>query len=159
MEGVALLVTPCHYRANTRFAAMHDIKAIRDNTAAFVAALSRRPAYAQSAQSEADAILAKDKELRELLTSLQQKQARRNEASKEIGKAKGQKDEAKAAALMAEVASLKDDIQSGEARERELQEEVKNLLAVLPNLPAAGVPDGAEETDNVPVPERAFGKP
>jgi seryl-tRNA synthetase len=138
---------------------MHDIKAIRDNPDAFVKALARRPAYATSAQSEADKILAKDKELRDLLTALQQKQARRNEASKEIGKAKGQKDEAKAQTLMAEVAGLKDDIQKGEERERTLQEEMKNLLAVLPNLPADDVPPGASEDDNVPVPERAYGKP
>src|SRR6202012_1085553 len=32
-------------------------------------------------------------------------------------------------------------------------------LAVLPNLPAADVPDGADENGNVPMPERSFGTP
>jgi seryl-tRNA synthetase len=91
---------------------MHDIKAIRENTAAFVAALARRPAYASNAQAVADDLLARDKELRDLLTRLQAAQARRNEASKLIGKAKAQKDEAQAQALMAEVAGLKDEIQT-----------------------------------------------
>ncbi|MGH6871298.1 MAG: serine--tRNA ligase [Rhizomicrobium sp.] len=136
---------------------MHDIKAIRDNPEAFAAALARRPAYARSAQSVTDEIVSRDRELRELLVSLQQKQARRNEASKAIGQAKAKKDEAAAASLMAEVAGLKDDIQKGEERERELKTALDEYVAGLPNLPAPDAPDGAGETDNVPVAERAFG--
>ncbi|MEI9991525.1 MAG: serine--tRNA ligase [Rhizomicrobium sp.] len=135
---------------------MHDIKFIRDNTDAFVSGLARRPAYAESAVSETRKILAADEDLRTLLTDLQQKQARRNEASKLIGQAKSKKDEAGAAALMAEVAAIKDAIQAGEAKQRELEENLKNLLAVIPNLPAADVPDGEDEHANVPVPERDF---
>ena len=102
-------------------------------------------------------MLARDKELRDLLTRLQQAQARRNEASKLIGQAKAKKDEAQAAALMAEVAGLKDAIQQGEQKQRELEEALKNELAVIPNLPAADVPDGADENANVPVDARASG--
>jgi seryl-tRNA synthetase len=138
---------------------MHDIKAIRDGRDAFVAALARRPAFRESAGGEADRLLAADKDLRDLLVRLQTMQARRNEASKLIGQAKAKKDEAQAAALMAEVAGLKDDIQKGEAEQRELEGKLRDLLAVLPNLPAADVPDGADENDNVPMPERAFGTP
>jgi seryl-tRNA synthetase len=136
---------------------MHDIKAIRDDKDGWVKALSRRPAYAEIASFLADDIAAKDKELRELLVSLQTKQARRNEASKLIGKAKAQKNEDEAAALMAEVASLKDDIQKGEEQERELKAKIDEILAGIPNLPQDDVPDGGGEDDNVPVPARAFG--
>jgi seryl-tRNA synthetase len=136
---------------------MHDIKAIRDDKDAWVRALSRRPAYATEAAKLADEILAKDKELRDVLLSLQTKQARRNEASKLIGQAKAKKDEAQASALMVEVAGLKDDIQKGEERERELKKALDDVLAGIPNLPAADTPDGAGEDDNVPVPARAFG--
>ncbi|HSZ74914.1 MAG TPA: hypothetical protein VK779_08840, partial [Rhizomicrobium sp.] len=80
---------------------MHDIRAIRDNPDAFVAGLKRRGLA--DAQSLADDVLAKDRELRSLLTRLQEMQARRNEASKLIGQAKAKKDEAQASALMAEV--------------------------------------------------------
>jgi seryl-tRNA synthetase len=138
---------------------MHDIKAIRDGRDAFAGALARRPAYRQSAGDETDRLLAKDRELRELLVKLQTDQARRNEASKLIGQAKAKKDEAQAAALMAEVAGLKDAIQQGEAQQRVLEGELRELLAVLPNLPAADVPDGEDEGANVPMPERAFGTP
>ena len=138
---------------------MHDIKALRDDRAAFVAALARRPAFKDSAGAEADMLLEADKALRDLLGRLQTMQARRNEASKLIGQAKAKKDEAQAAALMAEVAGLKDAIQKGEAEQRDLESRLRDLLAVLPNLPAADVPDGADEAANVPMPERAFGTP
>ncbi len=136
---------------------MHDIKAIRDDKAAWVAALKRRPAYAQSAELLADELLAKDKELRDLLTRLQAAQARRNEASKLIGQAKAKKDEAQASALMAEVAGLKDEIQKGEEQERALKKALDDVLAGIPNLPVADAPDGGGEDDNVPVAARAFG--
>src|ERR1700712_3226735 len=126
---------------------MHDIKAIRDDTAAFVRGLSRRGMA--DAQGVADNLLKTDRELRDLLVRLQNSQARRNEASKLIGQAKAKKDEAGAAALMAEVAGLKDAIAQGEADERRLGEELKSALAVIPNLPADDVPLGESEDDNV----------
>jgi seryl-tRNA synthetase len=136
---------------------MHDIKAIREDRDAFVRGLTRRGLA--DAGALADDLLAKDKGLRELLTRLQTQQARRNDASKLIGQAKQKKDEALAKALMEEVAGLKDAIQQGEAEQREREEALKQALAVIPNLPAADVPDGADESANVPVGSRAFGKP
>ncbi|HWD49408.1 MAG TPA: hypothetical protein VG309_05740, partial [Rhizomicrobium sp.] len=116
---------------------MHDIRAIRDDRDAWVKALSRRPAYATEATRLGDEILKKDRELRDLLVALQGAQARRNEASKLIGQAKAKKDEAQASSLMAEVAGLKDEIQTGEERERELKKALDDVLAGIPNLPAA----------------------
>ncbi|HEV2651113.1 MAG TPA: serine--tRNA ligase [Rhizomicrobium sp.] len=136
---------------------MHDIKAIRDNPQAFAAALARRPAYAQSASSVTADLLAQDKALRDLLTELQQKQARRNEASKLVGQAKAKKDEDQARDLMEEVSNLKDAVQLGELKQRELEDSLRDALAGIPNLPAADAPDGADEEHNVPVPARAFG--
>jgi seryl-tRNA synthetase len=136
---------------------MHDIKAIRDDASAFVKGLMRRGMG--DAQAIADGLLEKDKALRDLLVRLQNSQARRNEASKLIGQAKAKKDEAQAASLMAEVAGLKEDIQQGEAQQRELEAELRDMLAVIPNIPADDVPDGADESGNVPVAARAFGKP
>src|ERR1700753_2814207 len=105
---------------------MHDIKFIRDNTDVFVAGLDRRGGGDGGAI--ANQLLKLDEELRTTLAALQQKQARRNEASKLIGQAKAKKDEAGAAALMAEVAGLKDAIAQGEADERRLQDELKAAL-------------------------------
>lgn len=136
---------------------MHDIKAIRDDSSAFIEGLTRRGMT--DAQAIADGLLEKDRALRDLLVRLQTQQARRNEASKLIGQAKAKKNEAQAASLMAEVSGLKDSIQQGEAQQREMEEALKNALAVIPNIPAADVPDGADESANMPVAARAFGKP
>jgi seryl-tRNA synthetase len=125
---------------------MHDIKAIRDDPAAFDEGLKKRGLAPLSPE-----ILKRDAELRALLTRLQIAQARRNEASKLIGQAKAKKDEAQASALMAEVAGLKDEIQKGEEEERRLQAAVNDFLAGIPNIPASDVPVGADEHANVEV--------
>ncbi|HLJ52075.1 MAG TPA: hypothetical protein VKT24_01745, partial [Rhizomicrobium sp.] len=96
---------------------MHDIKSIRDDPEAFIAGLKRRGIADASALTAK--LLSRDRELRDLLTRLQQAQARRNDASKLIGQAKAKKDETQAAALLTEVAGLKDEIQAGEQKERE----------------------------------------
>ena len=136
---------------------MHDIRILRDEPDLFAKGLARR-GIADAANVTAE-LVAMDKDLRALLTRLQEAQARRNEASKLIGRAKAAKNDAEASALMAEVAGLKDEIQAGEERERALQAELRDRLAQLPNIPAADVPDGADEAANVEVPARRFGKP
>ncbi|MBL0021035.1 MAG: serine--tRNA ligase [Sphingomonadales bacterium] len=124
--------------------ARHDLKLIRENPAAFDAALARR-----GAEPVAGLIVDLDERRRAVLTELQDGQARRNEASKAIGAAKGKGDTATAEALKAEVGALKDRLPALEEQERALGEELHNLLAVLPNLPFDDVPDGADENDNV----------
>lgn len=131
---------------------MHDIKSIRDNPAAFDTALARRGLPAAS-----PALIELDEARRANLTALQETQARRNAASKEIGKAKASKDEARAAELMAEVASLKDVLAQGEDNERRIEAELQSALAVLPNLPREEVPFGRDETGNAEV--RRVGTP
>ncbi len=131
---------------------MFDIKWIRDNPEAFDAGLRRRGLAPQAA-----ALIALDDKRRATLTTLQEAQSRRNAASKEIGKAKGAKDEATASRLMAEVAELKETIAKGEDDERKLDAEMKAALEVIPNLPLADVPDGGDETGNVEV--RKVGTP
>src|SRR5688572_30255383 len=122
---------------------MHDIRYIRAEPQAFDAGLTRR-----GVEPAAERLLAYDTGLRAVLTELQAGQARRNEASKAIGAAKANKDEAAAQALMAEVAALKQRLPELEMGERTLTETLHAELAALPNLPAEGVPDGADETAN-----------
>ncbi len=125
---------------------MHDIRLIRENPAAFDAGLARR-----GLAPVAVAILAIDAARRELVTRMQEAQARRNEASKAIGAAMGKGDRATADALKAEVAALKDQLPAQEDDERRLTAQLHAALAVLPNLPADEAPDGADEADNVEV--------
>ncbi|MFY9351832.1 MAG: serine--tRNA ligase [Sphingobium sp.] len=131
---------------------MHDIRFIRENPAAFDAALARRGLTPLSGE-----ILATDERSRAIKTELQQGQARRNEASKLIGQAMAAKDIATADALKAEVAALKDRLPALEAEDRETGEALNAMLAAIPNLPADDVPDGSDETDNVEL--SRWGKP
>jgi seryl-tRNA synthetase len=125
---------------------MLDIKWIRENPAALDAALAKRGAEPQSEQ-----LIALDEARRSHVGTLQALQERRNAASKDIGKAMAAKDQATADSLKAEVAKLKDELQAGEARERELDEALKHALSVLPNIPLDDVPVGKDESDNVEI--------
>ncbi|HEX7709473.1 MAG TPA: serine--tRNA ligase [Sphingomonadaceae bacterium] len=123
---------------------MHDLKSIRDNAAAFDAALARRGAGPAAA-----AILELDAKRREAATRMQEAQSRRNDASKLIGQAMAGGDKDKADALKAEVAELKHSLPGLEEHERDLSKQLDELLAALPNLPADDVPDGTDEAGNV----------
>ncbi|MBE0704564.1 MAG: serine--tRNA ligase [Afipia sp.] len=123
---------------------MHDIRSIRDNPAAFDAALKRRGLEPLSAS-----LLAIDERRRGAIQEAEQALARRNAASKEIGEAKKNKDAARADTLMNEVAALKAKLPELEAAAKQSEDELKTALAQIPNLPLDEVPDGADEHGNV----------
>ena len=102
-------------------------------------------------------MLVLDDKRRAAIAEAQDLQTRRNEASKKIGQAKGQGDEAEAQRLMDEVAGLKTKLQEAEDKERDMSAALHNLLAALPNLPLDDVPSGGDESDNVEI--RRHGEP
>jgi len=125
---------------------MHDIRFIRDNPDEFDRRLMRRKS---DFKGTAQALIALDEARRAAITVAETAQARRNAASKEIGEAKKAKDEARANALMAEVASLKDEQPKLDAAAKEADEALQKALAEIPNLPLDEVPDGEDEHGNV----------
>ena len=125
---------------------MHDIKFIRENAEAFDEGLRRR-----GVEPAAAAVLALDTERRAVATRMQEAQNRRNEASKAIGAAKARKADDEAAALMAEVAVLKQTLPALESEDKALTARLHDELARFPNLPDADVPEGADEAGNVEV--------
>ncbi len=128
---------------------MLDIRWIRDNPALLAEALQKRGVSSADARATVDDVIARDEARRAHIVRLEEAQARRNAASKEIGNAKAHKDEATAAKLMAEVAELKTFLSGAEAKGRELDKALEDALAVIPNLPADEVPVGADEHANV----------
>jgi seryl-tRNA synthetase len=129
---------------------MHDLRFIREQPDAFDTGLARRGLAPMAAQ-----VLDLDAKRRAAQTAMQEMQQRRNEASKEIGAAK--KSGGNADALVAEVQSLKERMTATEEAERGLAVALKAILETLPNLPAADVPDGKDETQNRE--ERKVGTP
>ncbi len=131
---------------------MHDIRAIRDDPAAYDRAWAMKGLSPRTPQ-----ILALDEQLRSAQTALQAAQARRNDASRAIGQAKAAKDDVRAAALMAEVEGLKAAMADHAATEARVGSELRDLLAGLPNRPAPEVPPGEDETGNREL--RRWGEP
>ena len=125
---------------------MHDIKVIRDNPDAFDRGLARRGLEPQAAS-----LLGLDAARRDHVQKLQDAQARRNAVSREVGEAMKTGDKARAEALKAEVASLKEFIAGGEETERALGQKLADALAIVPNIPFDDVPDGKDEHGNIEV--------
>ncbi len=125
---------------------MFDTKWIRDNADAFDAGLVRRAAEPIAAK-----VIELDDQRRSHIQKLQDAQSRRNAASKEIGKAMASGNKELAEQLKAEVGELKELIQSGTEAERNIDQQLTELLSGVPNLPLDEVPDGADEADNVEV--------
>jgi seryl-tRNA synthetase len=121
---------------------MFDVRWIRDNPDAFDAGLARRGLAPLSSE-----IAALDAKRRAAQTDLQELQTRRNEASKQIGVAK--KNGENADALIAEVAGIKDSMQALDDTQKQSGANVESALGAIPNLPSDDVPDGADETSNV----------
>ena len=131
---------------------MHDIRVIRDDPAAFDAALSRRGLAPLSPE-----ILALDAERRARINTAETAQAEQNRASKEVGAAKARGDEAAFEELRALVAAKKAEVAAMQAEAAALDVRLRELLMTIPNLPLESVPEGADENDNVEI--RRWGEP
>lgn len=125
---------------------MHDIRAIRENPAAFDAAMARRGV--SDASSE---ILKADEERRARIQAAETAQAEQNRASKEVGAAKAKGDEAEFERLRALVGEKKAEVAAMQTEAKELDRKLTDMLMSLPNLPMDDVPDGEDEADNVEI--------
>ena len=129
---------------------MLEIQQLRNDLDNVVAKLAARKFVFDTA-----AFTALEAERKVVQTRTQDLQAKRNNASKQIGIAKSKGEDV--AAIMAEVAGLGEQLKADEARLAEIQTELQNLLLTVPNLPHESVPVGKDETDNVEV--RKVGTP
>ena len=129
---------------------MLDIRWIRDNPDAFDAALKTR-----GMDPMATILIDLDARRRAAQTYLQEAQTRRNEASKQISAAKSSGGDAKE--LIAEVAALKDRMQTLEGQEQDCSEQLQSILSAVPNVPNEDVPEGEDEDSNVEL--RLIGTP
>ncbi|HQS37947.1 MAG: serine--tRNA ligase [Methylotenera sp. 24-45-7] len=129
---------------------MLDIQALRNDLDDVVAQLKKR-----GFDFDAAKFSTLEQARKTVQTRTQDLQAKRNNASKQIGMAKAKGEDV--SGIMAEVAGLGDQLKADETRLNELQSELQNLLLNVPNLPHASVPDGKSEADNLEV--RRIGTP
>jgi seryl-tRNA synthetase len=123
---------------------MLDIKWIRENPDALDKALKTRGAEPAAAR-----LIELDEARRKHIAETQESQRSRNEASKQIAKAKASGDEAAAKDLIDKVSTLKTLLQQAEEGERRLEKALREALAVIPNIPSEDTPVGADENANV----------
>ncbi|OIQ81570.1 serine--tRNA ligase [mine drainage metagenome] len=123
---------------------MLDIQLFRTDLDAVAARLATRGYALDSAEFSA-----LEAERKEVQTRTQDLQARRNASSKQIGMAKSRGEDA--ANLMAEVASLGDELKAAEERLAVIQAQMQERMLSVPNLPHESVPVGQSEADNVEV--------
>jgi seryl-tRNA synthetase len=125
---------------------MHDIRAIRENPAAFDAALSRRGDAPLSAE-----LLAMDEARRAKILAAETAQADANKAAKDVGAAKARGDNEEFERLRALVSEKKAQIAQLNDEAKAQATGLTARLATIPNLPADDVPMGVDENDNVEI--------
>ena len=123
---------------------MLDIQLFRHDIDAVAARLAKR-----GYQLDTDAFLALENERKALQTRMQDLQAQRNTSSKRIGEAKRNGEDV--SGIMAEVASLGDELKAAEQAFELVQGRQEDWLLTIPNLPHDSVPAGKDENDNVEV--------
>ena len=129
---------------------MHDLGYFRDRLDLFVEMAAKR-----GATLDLDRFRALDKERRELITKNEQRKAQRNRASDEIARLKKEKQPAEA--IIAEMKTVSEQIKQADERISSLDDEQRQLLLTIPNIPHSSVPVGSSAADNVEI--RRWGTP
>ncbi len=128
---------------------MLDLKLIRTQPDRLKELLSRRQ---RDYSAEIDQIVQWDQQIRQLETKRSQLQSQSNEISKQVGQKMRTGDDASGLeALKAESNRIKQELTALEPAEKELREQIHQLLLTLPNLPSDSAPIGKDETANVEV--------
>jgi seryl-tRNA synthetase len=123
---------------------MLDIQTLRNDLANLAARLATRGYVLDTARFEQ-----LEMERKNIQTRTQELQAKRNSSSKLIGQAKAKGEDT--SAIMAEVATLGDELKQAEVQLGEVQSALQQFLEVIPNTPHDSVPVGKSEVDNLEV--------
>ena len=119
---------------------MHDINFIRENPDLFDELLKKR--YITSKSSE---IISLDTDKRSILTKSQELRAERKSLSSSFSKL----NESEKSDLQKKVQLIKNEIDEIENKIFKIDEQLKNILSSLPNLPHKDVPVGEDESSNI----------
>lgn len=120
---------------------MLDLKFVRANPDIVIEALAKR-----GGKISLDSFLSLEEERRSILAEVEEKKARRNTVSKEIGKMKQAGQDA--SSIMAEMRQLGDEISAMDNRLKEVEASLIDTLMAIPNIPHPSVPVGKDDNDN-----------
>ena len=134
---------------------MIDIKFLRENPEVVKQNIKNK--FQDQKLELVDKVIRLDEENRTTKAQVEALRAERNKASKQIGGllAKGEKEQAEQ--IKAEIAKSGDQIEQLTQKERQLQEEIKKIIMVIPQIIDKSVPIGKDDSENVEI-ER-FGEP
>ena len=104
-----------------------------------------------------DKVIELDKEFRESKTRAEALRANRNKVSKQIGALMGQGKKDEAEAIKKQVTDMADELEALSAKETELEEEIRKIMLVIPNIIDPSVPIGKDDSENVEI--EKFGEP
>ncbi|MGE5606845.1 MAG: serine--tRNA ligase [Bacteroidota bacterium] len=129
---------------------MLDIKLVRNEPEKVRAGMAKR-----GAQVPLDQFINLDEERRRKLTEVEQLKNKRNTVSKEVGRLKAQGQDA--TGIIQEMQDVGGKIQELDLAIRDIEEQLNQILMVIPNLPHESVPVGKDETENQLI--RTWGEP
>ena len=129
---------------------MLDLQSLRNELSTVAARLASRNYVLDTIRFEQ-----LEGERKTIQTQTQELQAKRNSTSKMIGQAKAKGEDV--SVIMAEVATLGDELKQLETQLERIQHDMQTFLSVIPNTPHESVPQGKSEADNVEI--RKVGTP
>ena len=134
---------------------MLDIKFVRENPE--IVKQNIRNKFQDSKLELVDQVLELDKENRAIKQEVEALRASRNKISKQIGAlmAQGKKEEAEAAKQ--EVNANSKRMAELDAKEKEVEEKIREIMLVIPNIIDPSVPIGKDDSENVEV--KRYGEP
>ena len=132
---------------------MHDIQKIRENPEIFAELQLRR-----GIEVDVEQVITLDTSKRAQMTKLQNLQNERNELSQKIGLQKGKDKNPTVDDLINKVHVIKDQILQLEKQISVTNKDLELILLGLPNLPFDDVPIGSDESFNIEIEAKRFGK-
>ena len=104
-----------------------------------------------------DKVIELDKEYRESKTRAEALRANRNKVSKQIGALMGQGKKEEAEQIKKQVTDMAEELEALTVKETELEEEIRKIMLVIPNIIDPSVPIGKDDSENVEI--EKFGEP
>ena len=134
---------------------MLDIKFLRENSDLVKENIKKK--FQDQKLPLVDEIIKLDLEYRTLKVSLDDMRSKRNKISDEIGSLMRDGKKEEGLEKKAEVNYINEEIKKNEETEIKLQEEIKKLMMVIPNIVDKSVPIGKDDSENVEI--EKFGNP